>query len=209
MYRPNRVGPWPLVNLNDEATSISGFTDGPMNVPAIRFHCPSASTPDEFHSESVVFNPNATLLAESAVAWGVKIVGTPRFTGREYLVSYSGGVAFGTESDGVIARPIIGRTEGSGLSQGDMLMYAFPPPVDLLHHRTGGAEIAAVSCHMNGTVVMGDFKGDGVSTLEADDLFAGFYLQNFGPSSATLRDMRLTTAIHRYETDLTPFDPNR
>jgi len=210
MYRPDRIGPWPLVNLDDDVNEVNAWPpDALMSLKSVFYAVGEPTPPEQFHSETWFFSLPQEVRAESAIAFGIKITGRPLHPSKEYMLSYAGGVAFGTSSDSLVVRPIVGRTEDTGFSSGVLEKYAFVTPTELSHQRTSGAEIAPITCHMNGTCVMGDFKAASEEGLASGDLFAGFYFQNFGATDASLLHVRLTTSIHRYESDLTPFDPNR
>ena len=60
---------------------------------------------------------------------------------------------------------------------------------------------------VNMEMIMGDWTP--VPANDGNDLFFGFWFTNGGAAPGSVDSFWLSASIHRYEGDLSPWDPNR
>ncbi len=210
MYRPNRIGPSPLVTLETVAAGRSEIFTKPFG--AFLASEAIGGLPNEHtHARSVHFTQPISIEPLEQGSIGVSILGTvlnENDIDRQYLLSVSGSVVGFTSGEGLTIRPIIGRVLESGVALSDLEFWSFPPSTDGEHVRTSGAEIAPITSSCNITTVLGDWAPQG-GDAETNDLYFGWWFANSTGVAIEIANCFLSVSIHRYIHDLNPFDPNR
>lgn len=204
MYRPNRIGPHPLAAMGHTVFSITGAqlaTDAGVLTGDVQFRVNGAVAPVSVSAENWRVSSNLSMVTVEGVAVGVKITGPSLTDDEEYLVSYGGALSCGVDSGVIGALPVLGRISGAGLETGSLGSFAAVPAQAFMNN--GGF----LSVSANGTVVLGDFAQSGIDST--DEIFFGFFLMNPGSGTQIFKSMHGSFSLHRYEYDLSPFDPDR
>ncbi len=209
MYRPNRIGPHMLVDCNDVqflADPLVNFASGSMNT-----NPPSttskASENEEFNSENWNFDGNLDVGPNEYGAFGVKILGGQVFESHEYIISYAGSFFGFSADEGMTVRPILGRQTSVGFISSGLEKYAWVPGDNMGHLRTTGADLAPITADANGLVISGDFRPS--VDLSEGNWFFGWVIANGSGGAGVVTNVQASMSIHRYLSDLKPFDPNR
>ncbi len=206
MYRPDRIGPNPFATLDSPSFDKFGLNTATFGT-TIEWQSSIGAPNESFKAQSVHFSQIISLPSDEGGAYGVKVLGTSLFDGDEYLLSVAGSMVGFSNDEGVTIKPIIGRTELNGGAGGTLSQWAFVPELTSGHGRTSGTEVSAVFSSCNHTMVIGDFEPSG-DPLE-NDIFFGFWFANGGSGPAEVTKAHGSFSIHRYISDLKPFDPNR
>ena len=204
MYRPDRIGPWPLVSLETvpEVSASVALVAAAISPPAYIVFDPVPN--DNAMAQQLEVSDDWSIGAGLGLAVGVKISGRDVISAEgEYLLSGSGAMFANSQDSDLSIAGIVGRCDEPGEGTGTLPQYALVPLHNAVDVRPG---VVQRSCNM--TVVLGDFDPDGEDLLTSD-LFFGFFYVNHGADPGVLEDLRQHTSIHRYLEDLNPFDPNR
>lgn len=212
MYRPNRVGPFGLVTLESEPFVTDEATRfGTSNLNAVPLVNVRDSTPNrETDSVTWVYTDDLNLGTTDHGGFGVKIVGDRVFDENEYILSYSGSFRGFSSAESVSVKAVVGRASSIGIIQFSLFQFAYVPMMHYSHIRTQGAELSQISCECNGSVILGNWRPELAELEDPAELFFGFVMAN-GDSvgEAVFSNVQASMSIHRYESDLRPFDPNR
>jgi len=209
MYRNNRIGPWPLVNLEDGPIIIAGTTvEGAVQgLPTVGY-VTDANAPNISHAaKTYEIDAGVQISADSGIAIGTKVVGSElaeNATNGEYLFALGGAMRFGSADIGMAVEAVVGRVATGGLTQGFLAEYALVP---MLQSHVVSANGEAVFGSVNMQMVLGDWSPTGI--IGEEELFGGFWITNHGASPANITRIVASVSLHRYEFDLHPFDPNR
>jgi len=206
MYRPNRIGPHPLVTLEAGVRPLTSINETPFGT-TVGFQATEAVAAISRRADNIIYTAQLDVAAVSLGSVVVKIVGSQLFDTEQYLISYSGSLRGFTTDEGLMINPIIGRTSANGTATGVLQEYALLPGNAYGGNRTSGAETAGFVVSCNGSVIEGDFSD--IGTFLENDIAFGFMISNGGATTAGINDLRLSLSIHRYEFDLQSFDPNR
>lgn len=208
MYRPNRIGPWPLLDTENVIFEVpgTGLGQAPFSDIVI-LNSPDAIAGLEHKAFTVRMTDGIGLASGAATAYGVRVVGTQEFDVGEYMVSYGGSFLGFSADEGVAIRSVLGRVATNGVDDGSMAQWGLVPEQTNSSMRSAGAEITPLESSVNGTVLIGDWLPGG--NLLQNELFFGFWIANGGASAANIVDVHMTVSLHRYLSDLRPFDPNR
>jgi len=208
MYRPNRVGPWPLVTLESSVITSGLFTSSLLGT------VPQCNVSSAIGNESTI--AEQWILGDIAIpagehgAIGVKVSGSQLESNKEFgefLVAYGGAFQGFTSDEAVSIRCMLGRASTPGIVGFSCPQFAYVPSVISNHERTSGAEVSSVVGDANGEVVIGDWAPEG-AFLE-NEIFFGWLIANGGSAVANVSDIQMAASLHRYVSDLHPFDPNR
>lgn len=204
MYRPNRIGPWPFVSIESVPLSVAA-TAVEANIgimPKVGTYVDGNTLEDV---NAVTFNvvPLFTLVAGEGVALGCMISGAFVSAEGSFLLSY-GGVVTGFCDFDTMVSPVLGRRDPQG-GVTDLTSYSQVPACAYGDHSESASH--PITCQANGTVVIGDFRPEGLDLM--GDLFFGFWFQNMGSNPATFENVNVSASLHRYLGDKNTFDPNR
>ncbi|AXL14832.1 hypothetical protein [Microviridae sp.] len=197
MYRPNRTGPWPLINtvataLTTAQVDLSGDSAATPNI-----RCGDAVLNIGQRANSFDLSVAATQ-ANEQVGFGVQIA-CPSINGEDTIVSVSGSIVMQT-SGGVTPCFVIGRNSGV-TAQSDLVNWSLLP----LTTQDSGANHQAAT--INTSIVLGDFLPSG--TDSDAPLMAGWSLVNVNGAASNAANIFASVSLHRYISDLTTFDPGR
>ena len=204
MYRPDRIGPWPLVTLEQlpEITTGAALVAGAVSPPPYVVF--DAVPNDNAMAQMLEVSDDWSIGGGLGLAVGVKVSGRDVLSADgEYLLSCGGAMLANSQDADLSIAGIVGRCDAPGELSGTLPQYSLVPLQMGLDVRPG---IVQRSCNM--TVVLGDWDPDGEDLLTSD-LFFGFFYVNHGADPGVLEDLRQHALIHRYLEDLHPFDPNR
>lgn len=206
MYRPNRIGPMPLADIEQVPFVQTGAKlNGAESILSVAtMVVADAVAPEDASARSWVMTDTWTLSAARGVCVGVKVSGSELFLGGEYIFSFGGSIMFttGAETE-CVAMPMIGRVDTDGLDVATMNQWALMPSVPSMPK---AFDVGIVSAAMNGSVLYGDFGGAGASLTK--ELFAGFWLMNHA-GNATIADLKMSVSAHRFTKDLDAYDSSR
>lgn len=206
MYRPNRIGPWPLVTFDagphvqaslGSTAPLSGNPVGEVSKPGGNL----ATMAEHWR-----FSASISIPAGNGVSFGVKISGVPLFDEGEYILEYGGSLVGFSSEEGIAVRALVGRFDDGAVEVSTISRYAIAPS-SFSHIRASGAETSSLVADCNGEVIMGDWLPIG-EEFEGG-IYFGWWIMNGSTSPAEIGDLQGSVSIHRYEGDLRPFDPNR
>ena len=209
MYRPNRIGPWPLVDLAIASSWPFGANFDVLDAvvaDAVRYPQVRTTTiREDFDQVSFVQTGAVSLNFGQRVSFGCVIDGAAL---NDRSMIYSGAVALGFVQPTNLELELdawIGRRDGAGVTIGrasaeNPVTSYFSLPVDVAkgdgYHRLSWL----------GSVVSVDHVGDGFGV---NPVILGCSIGNHGGSSAPLEGLQVNIALHRYVGDVDTFDPNR
>lgn len=210
MYRPDRIGPWPLVEMTPPfkpgGALLTDKADSLANVSyVVEFAAPRTGET----ANTWEIDEDWTLPADEGILIGVKVISDTLYEPNgenfeQWIWTCSGSYSFSVTDVAVNVSAVFGHVATNGLDSGLLREYALLPMMQ--------AETASgVNDTCNGSVNVQCIDGDwrpSAETAFRDGIF-GFFLQNHSSSVATIGRARLTMSLSRYEHDLTPFDPNR
>lgn len=207
MYRPNRIGPWPLVTLDTVPTAVSAATieaeAAGIYLTDIGYWAIGAVGPALQNAGSIKLADQIDMPAGQQAAIGCKILGGSLIESGEYLVSCGGAFrCYGDGSGEIDVNAIIAKVQTSGLSVGDLTEWAYLP---MEHKNHYGAQLSA-SCNVS--VVLGDWLASG--TENEKETFFGWLMSNpnVGVAEAMI-GVAASVSLQRYGEDIATFDPNR
>ena len=213
MYRPNRIGPHPVFDLDAALLSwpaewAANFNTGDHdNQGAPRIHVGSATLREDYDQVTWIAANDVILAADNAIAFGVAIDGNFQEggnLGHLYCghVSAVAGLASGTD---LLAVPIIGRCNSS----------------TVIVDRTGAGNVFGNVCYLpgesflsagmsrcswQGCIAQGNL---GAAALGTNPVMLGGLFVNYAGASVTFEYLVVTATIHKYVAELQVFDPVR
>lgn len=207
MYRPNRIGPWPLVTLESSLWDPTGATVG-TNSGAITgapiYMAQDAVANEATNARNIQISGTITLGAAKQICVGVKIIGSALFEDGKYLLSYGGSFMMQPDVAGVGLSAIVGRVAANGAASGALDNWAHVP---LLNHKAADGGNHRVYADANGTVILGDWKPEG--TILTTEYYFGWFMTNMSVNEAIIKNAMGSMSLHRYEQDINTLDPNR
>lgn len=205
MYRPDRIGPWPLITLESGPTSAASLTtaafSGTPNVEVI------GGIPEAKKAGSHIFTADVSIPAGEQGGFGFAISGAQLFDVGEYILSVAGEFLGFSSDEAVAVTPIVGRVSTNDVVFNTLTWWHLVQQISSEHSRASGAEISKMQSSCNTQLIMGDFQP--IGSLQSNQLFFGWWLANGGGTVATVEDIHASMSIHRYVEDLRPWDPNR
>lgn len=204
-YRPNRIGPWPLADIDAALVSVADTTleAGLATIASPpEVYMVGSSVATEYRAESFLVSGSLGVTAGNGIGIGVRIAGTALQNARNYIVSMAGSIVFHSSQIYCHAVPIFGRA--ADVTDGIIsLSNHWIPPFN-----ASWSNIAAASSFacVNHQMVVGDFVPSG--TEGANPLVAGWYFRNGGGSTAEVTHIRAMISLQRYLSDIPVFEPN-
>lgn len=209
MYRPNRIGPWPLVNLEaaPDVFTAAEVDAAVVTEPAISIWTPKAVANSSTAAETMTSLENLPIAAGERLGIGVKIIGTQEnLSSAEYLLSVGGSCQLFSDKKDINVMFFVGRVNAAdnGLQIQRVANVAF-----IVSQSFGGEnDLGALRIDTNMEMVMGNWTP--IATPLDDELVAGVLIVNSSAvQNAVISSFGLTISLHRYEGDLDAFDPNR
>lgn len=210
MYRPNRIGPWPLIHV-DKLPIDFGTPANYGNELTFDPHVADTTIRSTTASRMISAYTNATTFTSRAsFSIGVAIdgsnpIGAPNGDDQQgFYVSVSGHCVVRDGDDGQL-EACIGRCDASTLT---IYSSGSNPCADFFRLPIQGmvAQDEWLSASINTTLLIGHY--DGSDTYESDPLIFGWRLVNQSAGAKQYRMMASMT-IHKYAQDIHAFDPNR
>lgn len=206
MYRPDRIGPWPLANLN-KAIDIDTLTDfatseetDPEVYSTVTMNTVSG---DPFIREQRFYDDNTgpTLTNLKQVGIGVQITDTQEETHR-FMYSVSGYITWDESAD-LLLEFCVGRlTAAAHATVAVTVPNAISLPCNI--SRIGGITTGYINTSFISTELDG---GTPPSTFF--DLAAFWRIYNFAGTDESLKGLSVSVGLHRYAADLLTYDPAR
>ena len=210
MYRQNRIGPWPLGNLNKALIVDSKANFNSHDSAFTTYGCYSLNTSsgNKYTKEHFVFSDNTGVDLADGMQVGIGVQISPHeldidADGPDYQYALSGQLSF-RAADGLLIEAVLGRLGGAP-NEAAHVAVANPVvcPLDVMA-LGNGVYIASV----NKSIVT--LKGDGGSLPgTAYDIAAFWRIWNETGSAQALTGMCGNIGLHKYEEDITNWDPPR
>lgn len=213
MYRPNRVGPWPLVHVDQTVSNTGALPAGNTHFETeFEPSLPDSVIRSASASEYFFGLTNAAVPALESVSIGVAVNGAHPLSELEgnagdpgYLLSVSGSCKVRIPASTQIGiEAVIGRATAATLtsfgSGNNPCASHFVIPCAIA--QGDGFSQAWV----NTTVVMGNYNG--AITVTSNPLIFGFRMTNYTGANAQWRWFG-GMSVHKYIQDLNTFDPTR
>ncbi len=205
MYRPNRIGPWPLVDLNNSVHGVTGaaLAGGALLWPILECYVNADTVNAATRSDTIAQITNACALTTGeALGIGCTILGNA-LSVVESHITVSGMFTAFFDAVGISIIPFVGRTpDSAGFRTLDELVLL--PPI---MSRGTGLSGSPIECGVNMSGVIGDWLPGGAEVLDA--IVGGFLIKNSSTGTVTMTDMMASISVHRYESDILSFEPNR
>lgn len=206
MYRPNRIGPHKIGNLNKALlVDAKASFDAVDNIWST-YSCYSLNVTSgtDFIAEHVVFSDlTLTLLDTQQVGIGVQLTGGDEEMHR-YMYSVSGSITWRSVTD-VNIEFVIGRLAAApSTSVGIVVANPIVVPINGMNRTSGGA----FSAWVNRTIVSAQLDGGSVPATFFD-IAAFWRIINNDQGTAAIRGLMCNIAFHKYSEDLITFDPAR
>ncbi len=205
MYRPNRIGPWPIGNLNKVLLTDAKTSFDAVDTSFEQYSCYSLNTVSgiEVITEKVVFtNATITLLDGQQVGIGVQLAGGDEEFDR-YIYAISGRLYCRTSND-ILAEMVVGRLAAAP-SSSVAVNVANPIvlPCTVMNHNNqnhySACSTQLITTELDGGTPPGTFF----------DLACFWRIANNDAGTSTLEGLELNISFHKYSSDLFTFDPNR
>lgn len=205
MYRPNRIGPWPIGNFNKALLTDAKADFTAVDVAHTTYGCYSlnVTSAEETTSEKVVFTDSTLFLSNTQqVGIGVQLTGGDEETNR-YMYSVSGSLGFHTGED-VLVEMVIGRLAAApSVSASIAVVNPIIVPLSVAMRGTQSNYYA-----VNSTVISTQLDG-GSAPATYFDIAAFWRLVNMDGSNAVFKAFQCNISFHKYVSDILNFDPNR
>lgn len=207
MYRPNRIGPFPLLNLESGPVQVTKVlaeaADG--SISGIHCYASAAAALQSISARTLYCTEDWDLPATEGLALGVKVIGSQlRSQDEGYIYGVSGSIIGNCNVSELGLIPVIGRVSTNGLQTGFTITRYQIIPFDQLQS-TGANRVFSSS--FNTELISGDFTPTG--SYDAEEVFCGYWMMNPTAGAAAMENVRVSISLHRYEYDMRPFDPNR
>jgi len=206
MYRPNRIGPHPVANLN-KAVALNSLVDFATSeetaLAVLSTISLNVTSGENFMHESVYYNVAAGVLLadDKQVGIGVQITDTEEERHRHIYSVW--GTLSGDYQSHLTYQFCIGRlTAAPSLTVGVAVPNAISLPLN-----TWSAGNGSIHMSCNTSFVSTELDGGSVPSTFFD-LAAFWRIQNVG-GNANLIGLNLNVGIHKYKEDLLTFDPAR
>ncbi len=204
MYRPNRIGPHKIGNLNKALLVRTDANFDTLDNVWTTYSCFSLNTVSgtDFTSEHVVFSDLGLSLADNQqVGIGVQINEVDEETTR-FMYSVSGSILMRTAVDLGIEM-VIGRLAAA--PSGTLPVIVANPivvPIDYNMHDD------VIQCSVNQTIVSTELDG-GTPPSTFFDVAAFWRIVNNDATLGLCRGLHCNISFHKYTEDLVTLDPNR
>ncbi len=209
MYRPNRIGPFKIGNLDKPViiSSITDFATEEFSWASYKTNSLNVVSGENFEAEHIIFDQAALhLSAFSAVGLGVQVSGIDY--DRNYVYGVSGSILVNTATNDtdILLECVLGRLAAAPAAIGAAAI-SVPNPivVPCMKQINDGPVIGA---DVNTQVVTTVLDG-GTPPATQFDICAFWRIVNGKGVDLTTSHIHLNLALHRYASDLYTNDPNR
>ncbi len=206
MYRPNRIGPWPLVDVDASPVLVTktnlDLTNNALPVP--KLWCPDAVVNEvtraaNFDMTNQAWAPGAN----ASGGFGIQVNGAANIDERNTMFAYHFACHFEQNDDSPQMMGIIGRVDAA--AQVVTVTNNTVLPND--SHVAASTANGAYSISGRGCFIVGDFVPSGTEGTLAYVL--GLLYWNPTGGAHQLDSFKASLSLYRYSTDLNVFDPNR
>lgn len=196
MYRPNRIGPYPLTSIDGALyninTSVVDTFLGDTRTFTVLMD--DGSPPEFAKARRITVTGTQELAADESYAIGIQISGTA--LGKPFILGAAGSVSFQAEA-GIRAIPFVGRSATvadtiSGISTYDLLPCTSRSD-GFISYDTG--------------LVAGQFGS--AASESSNALITGCWFINTTGAALDVTDVTASFSLQRYLQDIPTFDPNR
>lgn len=193
-YKPNRVGPWPLIDID---ASLVAPTWSPGVGSSIECFFPAA-TDYAGQSAASFYDVSETLNNDALYGIGVKIDGSNLDQKPDALLSVAGSVNYAWSGEH-LAGFFVGRTDDS-LQTSTIAKWHLVPLVSAFEFTSTYHQLST-----NFTLVLGDFGS--VTSDDENPLAFGFFIRNRTGGAAAVSEFMGTLSIQRFEGNINIYDP--
>lgn len=206
MYRPDRIGPAPLVEVDNVAHSLGGadFAAGDDAFPNRTVRCMdnvvnAITRADKMHTNGIAYS----VVAGNSVSFGVQVNGTnPNVEQLGVMFEYYVSGIYHADAD-IIPNLIIGRAEDSSQDP-EVHEFSFLP-MDML--TTFTTDDHPSSFCAKGSCIVRDWSGG--ATERSTPIVLGLCFTNLGSTAQTFQDLQMSMSLYKYVSDLDTVDPTR
>lgn len=203
MYRPNRIGPWPFVDIDAAMSDVADTTLEAIEAlltanPEIY----AGSVSADVRANNFRVTGSLGISAGDGLGIGVQVLGTELVT-RNSILSVAGSVIGHVATAGFVPSFVVGRTQDTG-SPYELDRWAILAPDFALPSNAAGAQFQA---YINRSLVLGDWIPSGNDS--SDPIVFGVMFRNSFGGALALTDVNVSLSCQRYVSDLQVFDPNR
>lgn len=208
MYRPNRVGPWPVVDLDLTIPSWptewnTNFNNVDVGVGTLAPHFYSATVKDDYDAFTW-FRSTSQLAADNSVSFAVAVNGEA-LNDQGSLLSFDG--TFGFARAAAAQRTInffVGRL---GASTVDVVRTAANNSVANPYFlESVGSNVGSGGLKCSGSLVHVDSGADGHGS---NPIVFGVQLVNPDTGAMDMENILVSLSLHKYNGDLPIFDARR
>lgn len=211
MYRPNRIGPWPLIHV-DKAPIAMGTLASSYNETNLQFNpaAPDATVRSEFASRQMSGANLVALPRESTISFGVGVNGNvPADVGTALMFGCAASLTLRqltVATNDFTVRAHIGRCNNAtiGIFSGSAVNlcdnYAQVPGVNVEY------ATRALTASINTSVIIGDF--DGAVVASTNPILFGWTVQN-NSATALQFEWEAFVSLQKYIKDIDTYDVGR
>ncbi len=202
MYRPNRIGPWPVVNfeLPPIELTMTDFNSVDHANHAFGMFSPNVVVPESLGSETILFDSDTNIAANSSAGIGIQVNGAS--TQHDYIWSISAQLSAVVNDGDVDIDLCIGRLDAVP-SASSSVIVTNAKYVPCTKVRDSGQ----IYIHANLEIV-GQREGQAQPSPEHPiGLFFHIVNETVGPKVTS--QMKIQLNLQKYLADLITFDPSR
>ncbi len=209
MYRPNRIGPFKIGNLDKPyiASAIADFATEEFTWQEYKTNSLNIISGENFASEHIVFSdPTLHISSSRSIGFGVQVSGIDY--ARNYVYGISGSISFNTtapDSD-LLIECVLGRLAAAPAGLGSAAI-AVPSPIVVPCNRHTG--YGSIKCADVNTQIVTSRLDGGSPPASEYDICAFWRVVNGHGIINTTSHLHINLALHRYAADLETNDPNR
>lgn len=206
MYRTDRIGPWPLVELLAEHQVLTAAAIAAASGVHTSVYCIAVDTAiPEKHRAYTVFSAagDVAIPAAEGVAIVIQISGAQKALSEFFQLSYAGRCDYECSGVGVSCSPFLGRANAVAATFLATRVAMVPSMMDV----PSNLAVQPGSCSCNGSAIYGDLEGGETDPFTA--LVFGYWFVNRSAGELNISDIRMSMSLERYESDIITFDPNR
>lgn len=202
MYRPDRIGPWSIGNLDKAfiADAKADFDTHDSAFTTYSAYSLNATSGENFLGETFNFSGSPSLANAMQVGLGVQVSGVGY--DKNYMYSISGTLMY-DDSTEIMVEVVLGRLAAAPSAAGPIVI-ANPIIIPI----TSAKNAAWSQFAVNHTVVSTLLDGGSAPSTEFD-ICAFWRLTNVSGAGSAIGGMSGRIALHRYGADLETLDPNR
>lgn len=207
MYRPNRIGPWPIADTDKTKREISyaAFTGSGSAILDHGCVVPNVVLGEDFIQEVIWSSTNPNLGSAASQGIGVAISGVN--THKNYIYGLSGECSFRVANpDGITLAAVFGRSIGAvdAVNPTSVITPILLPVKSHSYSDSGAINIMASF----DTVVVTQQKVDDQGS-NLDPLMLFWRIGNVGGSAQDIIYWNMRLSMQRYAGDFLTFEPNR